>query len=129
MTFRRVGGTRDLHADVRIIAATNRDLAEAVQQGRFRLDLFHRLDVFHLTLPPLRERREDILPLARFLLERISQRLLKPVLALSPAAEKVLLAYSYPGNVRELRNALERAVILESAPQISPASLLLGDPL
>ncbi len=129
LTFRRVGGTRDLHSDVRVIAATNRDLAEEVEKGRFRLDLFHRLDVFHLTLPPLRERREDILPLARFLLERISQRLLKPVLSLSPAAEKVLLAYRYPGNVRELRNALERAVILENAPQIGPASLLLGDPV
>ena len=128
MTFRRVGGTRDLHADVRIIAATNRDLVEGVRQGRFRLDLFHRLDVFHLTLPPLRQRREDILPLARYLLERLSQRLLKPPLALSAAAEKVLATYSYPGNVRELRNALERAMILEVGAQIGPASLLLGDP-
>jgi two-component system response regulator AtoC len=125
-TFRRVGGTRDLAADVRIIAATNRNLEEEVAAGRFRLDLFHRLDVFHLTLPPLRERREDIPQLARWLLERIAQRLVRPPPGLSPEAEKVLLGYSYPGNVRELRNVLERALILESGPQITPASLVLG---
>ncbi len=125
-TFRRVGGTRDLAADVRIIAATNRNLEEEVAAGRFRLDLFHRLDVFHLTLPPLRERREDIPQLARFLLDRIAQRLLRPSPGLSPEAEKVLLGYSYPGNVRELRNVLERALILESGAQITPASLVLG---
>jgi two-component system response regulator AtoC len=110
-----------------VIAATNRDLNEEVRAGRFRLDLFHRLDVFHLTVPPLRERREDVLPLARHLLERVGQRLLKPALALSTEAERALLGYSYPGNVRELRNALERAVILETGPQIGPASLLLGE--
>ena len=125
-TFRRVGGTRDLAADVRIIAATNRNLEEEVAAGRFRLDLFHRLDVFHLTLPPLRERREDIPQLARWLLERIAQRLLRPAPGFSPEAEKVLFGYSYPGNVRELRNVLERALILESGPQITPASLVLG---
>ena len=125
-TFRRVGGTRDLAADVRIIAATNRNLEEEVAAGRFRLDLFHRLDVFHLTLPPLRERREDIPQLARFLLDRIAQRLVRPSPGLSPEAGKVLLGYSYPGNVRELRNVLERALILESGAQITPASLVLG---
>ena len=125
-TFRRVGGTRDLPADVRIIAATNRNLEEEVAAGRFRLDLFHRLDVFHLTLPPLRERREDIPQLARFLLDRIAQRLVRPPPGLSPEAEKVLLGYSYPGNVRELRNVLERALILEGGAQITPASLVLG---
>ena len=126
MTFRRVGGTRDLTADVRIIAATNRDLEEEVRAGRFRLDLFHRLDVFHLTLPPLRQRREDILDLARWLLDRIAQRLLKPVPALSSDASRILAAYDYPGNVRELRNILERAVILETSGTIIPESLLLG---
>ena len=125
-TFRRVGGTRDLPADVRIIAATNRNLEEEVAAGRFRLDLFHRLDVFHLTVPPLRERREDIAQLARFLLERIAQRLVRPAPGLSQEAEKILLGYSYPGNVRELRNVLERALILESGPQITPVSLVLG---
>ena len=125
-TFRRVGGTRDLAADVRIIAATNRNLEEEVAAGRFRLDLFHRLDVFHLTLPPLRERREDIPQLARFLLEKIASRLVRPAPQLSPEAERVLAAYDYPGNVRELRNVLERALILETGPQITPASLVLG---
>jgi two-component system response regulator AtoC len=126
MTFRRVGGTRDLTADVRIIAATNRNLDEEVRAGRFRLDLFHRLDVFHLTLPPLRDRHEDIPILAAWLLERIAQRLLKPVPQLSPAALRVLAAYDYPGNVRELRNILERALILETSATIRPESLLLG---
>jgi len=125
-TFRRVGGTRDLSADVRIIAATNRNLDEEVRAGRFRLDLFHRLDVFHLTLPPLRDRREDIPALAGWLLERIAQRLVKPVPSLSPEALRILAAYDYPGNVRELRNILERAVILETSGTITPDSLLLG---
>ncbi|GAC1338987.1 MAG: sigma-54 dependent transcriptional regulator [Myxococcales bacterium] len=127
-TFRRVGGTRDLAADVRIIAATNRNLEEEVAAGRFRLDLFHRLDVFRLTLPPLRERREDIPALARWLLDRIAQRLVRPSPRLSPEAVRVLETYDYPGNVRELRNVLERALILESGPQITPASLVLGKP-
>jgi len=125
-TFRRVGGTRDLSADVRIIAATNRNLDDEVRAGRFRLDLFHRLDVFHLTLPPLRERREDIPALAGWLLERIAQRLLKGVPSLSADALRILRAYDYPGNVRELRNILERAVILEMSGTITPDSLLLG---
>jgi two-component system response regulator AtoC len=124
--FRRVGGTRDLSADVRIIAATNRNLDEEVRAGRFRLDLFHRLDVFQLTLPPLRERREDIAALARWLLERIAQRLLKPIPSLSTEALRILTGYDYPGNVRELRNILERAVILEISGTIEPDSLLLG---
>jgi two-component system response regulator AtoC len=125
-TFRRVGGTRDLYADVRVIAATNRNLEEEVGAGRFRLDLFHRLDVFHLTLPPLRERREDIPQLARWLLDRIAQRLVRPSPRLSAEAEEVLVAYDYPGNVRELRNVLERALILETGTEITPASLVLG---
>ena len=126
-SYRRVGGTRDLSADVRFVAATNRDLNEEVRAGRFRLDLFHRLDVFHLTLPPLRERREDIAGLARWLLEGISRRLLKAPREIAPQAEKMLVQYSWPGNVRELRNVLERAVILERGPLIAPTSLLLGD--
>jgi DNA-binding NtrC family response regulator len=125
-TFRRVGGTRDVVVDVRIIAATNRNLEEEVAAGRFRLDLFHRLDVFHLSLPPLRERREDVPQLARWLLERIAHRLARPAPRLSPEAEAVLVAYDYPGNVRELRNVLERALILETGPRITPASLVLG---
>jgi len=126
MTFRRVGGTRDLTTDVRIVAATNRDLAAEVTAGRFRLDLFHRLDVFHLTVPPLRDRREDIAPLARHLLEQLAQRLSRTPPQLSDEAEAALLAYPWPGNVRELRNALERALILERGGGIGPRALLLG---
>jgi two-component system response regulator AtoC len=126
MRFRRVGGTRDLSADVRVIAATNRNLADEVAAGRFRLDLYHRLDVFHLALPPLRERREDIVDLARFLLGAIAQRLLKPAPELTQESEKILTNYAWPGNVRELRNVLERAVILERGGAVTPASLVLG---
>jgi DNA-binding NtrC family response regulator len=127
MRFRRVGGTRDLSTDLRVVAATNRNLAEEVRLGRFRLDLYHRLDVFHLQLPPLRERREDLSPLARFLLGRIAQRLLKPAPSLAPEAERILAGYSWPGNVRELRNVLERAVILARGPAIGASELVLGD--
>jgi two-component system response regulator AtoC len=125
-TFRRVGGTRDITADVRFIAATNRDLESEVAAGRFRLDLFHRLDVFQLTLPPLRERREDLPDLARWLLDRIAQRLRRPALKLSDEAEQVLVGYDYPGNVRELRNVLERAAILESGTRLTADYLALG---
>jgi two-component system response regulator AtoC len=125
-TFRRVGGTRDLSADVRFIAATNRRLDEEVAAGRFRLDLFHRLDVFHLSVPPLRQRREDILDLARWLLERIGKRLARAPIRLSREAERVLIVYDYPGNVRELRNILERAFILETGPQLTADSLVVG---
>jgi len=109
-----------------VIAATNRNLSDEVAAGRFRLDLFHRLDVFHLALPSLRERREDIGDLSRFLLAAIAQRLLKPVRELTPDAEKMLRNYAWPGNVRELRNVLERAMILETSPQLTASSLSLG---
>jgi two-component system response regulator AtoC len=125
-TYRRVGTTRDQTADVRFIAATNRDLAREVDKGSFRLDLYHRLDVFRLQLPPLRERREDVLPLARAFLAELSAKMGKTVSAFSPDAESALQTYAFPGNVRELRNAIERAVILEGGTQISTDSLLLG---
>ncbi len=122
-----MGGARDLTVDVRFIAATNRDLEQEVAAGRFRLDLFHRLNVFQLTVPALRKRREDIPHLARWLLDRVAQRLGRACPRLSAEAAQVLVAYDYPGNVRELRNVLERALILESGPEITPASLILGD--
>ncbi|MGD0838559.1 MAG: sigma-54 dependent transcriptional regulator [Polyangia bacterium] len=125
-SFRRVGGTRDLVADVRIVAASNRNLEEDVTAGRFRLDLFHRLDVFHLTLPPLRERREDIAMLARWMIERIATRLGRPTPQISPDAMQILLAYDYPGNLRELRNILERSLILETGSEMTAAALLVG---
>ena len=126
--FRRLGGTRDLSADVRFVAATHRDLMASVERGAFRLDLFHRLDVFHIAIPPLRERREDVLPLASFFLEDLAARAQKPITGLAPETERRLLAYPFPGNVRELRNVVERAVILEQGRLLSPESVLLrGD--
>jgi two-component system, NtrC family, response regulator AtoC len=125
--FRRLGGTRDIGADVRFVSATHHDLAASVAQGTFRLDLFHRLDVFHIRIPPLRERREDVLPLARFFLAELTARAGKPIARLAPETERRLLAYPFPGNVRELRNVIERAVILEAGPTLSPGSVLLRD--
>jgi DNA-binding NtrC family response regulator len=122
-TFTRVGGTTELRVDVRLIAATNRDLAQAIRSGQFREDLFHRLNVVQLRAPPLRERGSDILLLAQHFLEGFSAAMHKPIRRISSAAERLLLAYHWPGNVRELRNAIERAVILEQTDEIQPASL------
>ena len=114
--FRRVGGSQEFQADVRIVSATNRDLGEEVKKGGFREDLYYRLNVFPLSVPPLRERPEDILPLAGILLKPQRKRL-------APAAERIVMAYDWPGNVRELRNALERAAILSDGPLILPQDL------
>ena len=127
-TFRRLGGSTDRAASVRFIAATHRDLREAVQSGAFRLDLFHRLDVFRIEAPPLRARHEDILPLARAFLEEVSARTGKNIRALAPEAEAKLSGYDFPGNVRELRNLIERAVILESSGVLAADSILLPQP-
>jgi DNA-binding NtrC family response regulator len=125
-TFRRLGGTADVRVDVRFIAATNRDLARAVQEGAFRTDLYHRLDVFRIRLPPLRERPEDVLPLAQAFAREFTERMGKAITGLAPEAEEKLRHYPYPGNVRELRNVMERAVILEGSQQISARSILLN---
>jgi DNA-binding NtrC family response regulator len=109
--FRRVGGTRTLTADIRLIAATHRDLAAAVQSGRFRQDLFYRLKVITLEVPPLRARLEDLPALAGHLIARSCREAGRPPLVLSPAAEQALLRYDWPGNVRELSNTVERAVV------------------
>ncbi|MBI3417944.1 MAG: sigma-54-dependent Fis family transcriptional regulator [Verrucomicrobia bacterium] len=122
-TFTRVGGNEELKVDVRIIAATNRDIVEAIRQNQFREDLFHRLNVVQFRPPPLRERGEDIVLLAEHFLKNFSHSLNKPGCAFSPAARQKLLAHHWPGNVRELRNAIERAVILETKEQIRPESL------
>jgi len=114
--FRRVGGSREFCTDVRVIAATNRDLEGDVRQGRFREDLFYRLNVFPLKIPPLRERPDDILPLADHILKDRKRRL-------APATERLLRAYDWPGNVRELRNAMERAAILANGSLILPHDL------
>jgi two-component system response regulator AtoC len=116
--FERVGGSRTVEVDVRWIAATNRDLRVMMDEGRFREDLYHRLAVFPLKLPALRERPSDIVPMARALLARIVHELKRPPLTLSPGAERRLLAGRWPGNVRELANALERAAILADGDQI-----------
>jgi DNA-binding NtrC family response regulator len=110
--FQRLGGTRVLRADARIIAATNRDLQRAMAQGTFREDLFYRLNVFAIRLPPLRDRRDDVLPLCDAFLAEYSRSLGRPPSGMSRDARERLLDYHWPGNVRELRNILERAAIL-----------------
>jgi|YelNatPaOPRAMG01_1025707.scaffolds.fasta_scaffold00008_9 two-component system response regulator HydG len=121
--IRRVGGSKPIHVDVRIVAATNLDLRRAVESGRFREDLFYRLTVFPVYLPPLRERKEDIIPLANYFIGRFARELGKQVFGLSKEAEQVLLHYSWPGNVRELENAIERALVLEDTDRIQVSSL------
>ena len=110
----RVGGTNPIPVDVRVIAATHRDLNAAVSEGRFRADLFFRLNVFPIRVPPLRERRDDISDLVRHFLQRFGRRMGKPVAGISPATLQLLCEYHWPGNVRELENLVERAVIVSS---------------
>ena len=122
-TFTRVGGTQELHVNVRLIAATNRNIVEAIKLNQFREDLFHRLNVMQFRPPPLRDRGTDILTLASHFLRQFSIRLAKPIQGFSEGARQALMAHSWPGNVRELRNVVERAVILESTPEIQATSL------
>jgi DNA-binding NtrC family response regulator len=119
-TFRRVGGLRDLKVDVRVIAATNRDLERAMAEKHFREDLYYRLSVITIHLPPLRDHRDDILPLAEFFLKHYSQEFRKPMDGISEELRRVLLNYHWPGNVRELKNAIERAMILEEGRVLTP---------
>lgn len=121
--FKRVGGTEDIKVDVRIISATNKDLEEAVREKRFREDLFYRLNVIQIKLPPLRERKEDIPLLAEHFLKRYAQELNKNISRISPEALRILLDYDYPGNVRELQNIIERAVALETSNELTPNNL------
>ncbi|MCC6390123.1 MAG: sigma 54-interacting transcriptional regulator [Bryobacterales bacterium] len=121
--FERVGGTRSLRTDARFIAATNRDMEEAVESGAFRHDLFYRLNVIPLVLPPLRERREDIPLLAGFFVARYAEKTGRKVRGISLAARAYLTAYDWPGNVRELENVMERAVALGSAETVMPEDL------
>jgi DNA-binding NtrC family response regulator len=122
-TFTRVGGNEELRVDVRLIAATNRDIIDAIRQNQFREDLFHRLNVVQFCPPPLRERGSDILLLAEHFLRIFNATMAKQLERISPAAQQKLLSHHWPGNVRELRNVIERAVILESAPEIQARSL------
>jgi len=122
-TFTRVGGTEELRVDVRLVAATNRDIAKAISTGDFREDLFHRLNVVQFNLPPLRERGEDVLLLAEHFLKIFRAKMNKIAGTFSLAAQKKLLSQRWPGNVRELRNVVERALILETGTEIQPADL------
>ena len=124
--FRRVGGVQDKEVDVRLVAATNRNLQGEIKRGRFREDLFYRLSVMPLVLPPLRERREDILPLVSHFIAHYNQKLNRRVQGVTPKAEAQLMSYNWPGNIRELRNVIERAVILCAGDRIHASGLPLG---
>ncbi len=123
MTFRRVGGTKDISVSVRIISATNQDLERMVRDGGFREDLYYRLKVVPIRMPALRDRREDVLPLAKHFLAHFNRTFHKNFDALAPEAEQMLLAYPWPGNIRELKNLFERTVLLEQGPRVEAAHL------
>jgi DNA-binding NtrC family response regulator len=123
--FERVGGTRTITVDVRVIASTNQNLPTAIKENRFREDLYYRLNVFPIEIPPLRERREDILPLAEFFINKISRRMGRPPQKPSEAAERILYSYHWPGNTRELENAIERALIVSQSERIELQDLPL----
>jgi len=125
-TFRRLGGVRDIQVDVRVVAATNRNLTDAIEQGKFRLDLYYRLNVIQVLLPPLRNRKEDLLPLAESFIRHYNTKFKRTVEGLSHGAAAVLLGYDWPGNVRELRNVIERAMVLEESEWIQTSSLQLS---
>ena len=122
-TFRRIGGVKDIKVDVRLISATNQDLAKAMDDGRFRKDLYYRLQVVPINLPPLRTRGQDILQLALSFIDHFNRECHKNVGGISPEAEEILLAYHWPGNVRELKNAIERAMILDIENEFLPEHL------
>jgi transcriptional regulator with GAF, ATPase, and Fis domain len=125
--FERLGGSRTIKVDVRIVAATNINLEEAIKDGRFREDLYYRLNVVNLVIPPLRDRRDDIMPLAEHFLQRFARELRRRVTGFSPEAVKQLQEYRWPGNVRELENSLERAVLMSEGSTLQPADLNLMD--
>jgi DNA-binding NtrC family response regulator len=125
-TFERVGGTRPIRADIRVISATNRDLEKAVQDGRFREDLFYRLNVVRITLPPLRDRKGDLPVLVRHFVTRYATETKKVVRGISQEAMTLIAAHSWPGNVRELANVIERAVVLCTGSTIGPEDLALS---
>jgi two-component system, NtrC family, response regulator PilR len=122
-TFRRLGGNEEIGADIRIIAATNRDLPAAVAEGNFREDLYYRINVIPIQLPPLRDRREDIAPLAEHFVAKYRERTGKTITGLTEDAIRALEAGEWPGNVRQLENVIERAVALERGPIIQASSL------
>ena len=125
-TFRRIGGSEDIKVDVRIISATNKDLEESVRKGTFREDLFYRLNVIPIRIPPLRSRKEDIPILAQFFLEKYSQAFGKEIRKISAYALELLTEYQFPGNIRELENIIERSVALEGGNIVLPENLVIS---
>jgi two-component system response regulator AtoC len=121
--IRRVGGVRDMQVDVRVIAASNRDIEKAVREGQFRPDLYYRLAIIAIFIPPLRDRKEDILSLVSFFIDRYNRRFRKSVRGVTDETRRLLLQNNWPGNVRELKNSIERAMILEDEPLLRPAYL------
>jgi DNA-binding NtrC family response regulator len=126
--FKRVGGSADVRVDVRVIAATNRDLEEAVKQGKFREDLYYRLNVMQIMLPPLRDHASDVPLLVNHYIDVFNREFRKQVRGVTPEALRVLKDYRWPGNIRELRNAIERAMLLTEGEWLAPDSLPLGTP-
>src|SRR5499425_1671639 len=121
--IRRVGGVRDMQVNVRVIAASNRDLEKAVREGHFRQDLYYRLAIIAIFIPALRERKEDVLPLVDFFIDWYNRKFKKSIRGISPETRRLLLAHNWPGNVRELKNSIERAMILEDEPILRPVYL------
>ena len=121
--IRRIGGVRDMQVDVRVIAASNRDLERAVREGHFRQDLYYRLAIIAIFIPPLRERTEDILPLVDFFIDWYNRKFKKAVRGVNAETRRLLMAHNWPGNVRELKNSIERAMILEDEPILRPVYL------
>jgi len=124
--FYRVGGTKPQKVDVRFIAATNQNVKNLIAEGKFREDLYYRINVMELFIQPLRERQDDIKPLSRYFLQKHLPKSTKKITAISDETMEILLHYSFPGNVRELENIIERAIILEKSPVITPESLPHG---
>jgi two-component system, NtrC family, response regulator AtoC len=124
--FRRLGGVRDIQVDVRVVAATNRKLTDAIEEGKFRLDLYYRLNVIQVLLPALRDRKEDILPLAEHFVQVYNGKFKRNIQGISPGAAATLMSHAWPGNVRELRNVVERAMVLEESDRIQSASLYVA---
>jgi PAS domain S-box-containing protein len=124
--FRRLGGVRDIQVDVRVVAATNRKLTDAIEEGRFRLDLYYRLNVIQVSLPALRERKEDILPLAQHFIQVYNVKFKRNIQGISHTAAAALMSHPWPGNVRELRNVVERAMVLEESERIQSSSLYIA---
>jgi two-component system, NtrC family, response regulator AtoC len=124
-TFKRVGGLNDIHVDVRVVAATNRSLEDEVQAGKFREDLFYRLQVMPIMLPPLRERKGDVPLLASFFIDHYNREFRRRNRGLTPAAVAILEQHAWPGNIRELRNTIERAMLLATGDSIEKDDLVL----